>query len=235
MCIDLFETELTNEDPNDSEDSARRLNYALNTIAVLGIKNITLLKAFNFKDLILIAVESLKDKPWITTQVCKILNLLDRKIIISEFLDHLKIIVLEEDYNTYSFQTYQIWLLLAKHKCVSADLKEYAIKQIEKNDQTNRAVIAAMVIYMCSVDKDYRRVVLRKHGEEFAKGYFQNRMALISLRAFSPDFINQEFIDSTLKYAHEFTHKYKNKDLVFVLGAEEEDEDSESFEQLYSI
>lgn len=43
-------------------------------------------------------------------------------------------------------------------------------------------------------------------------------------------------MSETLENAHEFTNKYKDKDLVFVQGFDEGEEDFEySFEQLYSI
>lgn len=237
LSINLLKENLTEEDTNSSEDSARRLNYALNTISLLARKNINLYtEDSKFERLIEIAIKNLKDKPWITPQVCKVLNLIPTEIIKKDFLDLIKTIVLDERYNTYSFQTYQLWLLLSKHKCDLIDLKKFAVKQIEKNDQTNQAVIAAMIIYMCSVDSGYRRVILRKFEEGFTHGYFQKRLTLISLRSFPIDIIDKKHMSETLENAHEFTNKHKDKDLVFVQGFDENEEDFEhSFEQLYSI
>lgn len=235
LAIRLLKENL-NEDLNNSEESASKLNYCLNTIALLVKKDINS-HSTSFEGILKSAVSSLKDKPWITTQICKVLNLIPTETIKSDFLPLLKMIVLDERYNTYSFQTYQIWLLLAKHKCDTKDLRRFACEQIEKNDETNRAVIAAMVLYVCSVDDGYRRVILRKFGENFTHRYFQNRIALIALRSFPVDIIDAKIIDKTLINAHEFTHKYKNKDLIFVQGFQEkDDEDSENLmEQLYSI
>lgn len=235
LSIKLLEANL-NEDLNTSEESSSKLNYSLNTIALL-VKNDINSHTYKFEETIKSAVRSLKDKPWITTQICKVLNLIPTETIRKDFLDLLKIIVLDGRYNTYSFQTYQIWLLLAKHKCDSKDLRRYACEQIEKNDETNRAVIASMILYMCSVDVGYRRVILRKFGENFTHRYFQNRVALISLRSFPTDIIDAKIIDKTLVNAHQFTHKYKNRDLIFVQGFEEKDEEysEDSIEQLYSI
>lgn len=237
LSLDLLETHLTNEDSLSSDDSARRLNYALNTIAYLGIKNIKLLsEESKLKETIESAIGYLIDRPWITSQLCKVLNLMPSEIIKKEYLEDLKKIVLTEKFNTYSFQTYQVWLLFAKHKCFDFELKSYAVKQIEKNDETNRAVIAAMVIYVCSVDNGYRRVILRKFEEEFTHGYFQNRTALISLRAFPPERISEDKINNTLKFSAEFTHKFKDKDLVFVQGFDEDEQDREDMlDQLYSL
>ncbi|RZJ80906.1 MAG: RNA-directed DNA polymerase, partial [Chryseobacterium sp.] len=235
--VKIIRQSLDDEDLNSSEDSSRRLNFSLNTLAMLGKNDLNLLAwEHNFKECLEVAVESLKDKPWITPQVCKVLNLVPSDLICEEYLNHLKPIVLNDKYNTYSFQAYQIWLLLAKHKCSAMDLKTYAVNQIERNDETNRPAIAAMVIYMCSVDQGYRRVVLRKFSENFTRGYFQNRLALISIRNFPAELIDVSKISSQLKSSHEFTHRHKDKDLVYVYGFDESgDENDEEFEQLYSI
>jgi len=225
-----------NEDINSSEDSSRRLNFALNTISLLVKKSINIYTVnSDFEKSMKSAIESLKDRPWITSQVCKVLNLLPTEVIKEHYIELLKEIVLNKKYNTYTFQTYQIWLLLAKHKYNSSDLKRYAVLQIERNDETNRPAIAAMIIYMCSVEIGYRRVTLRKFEEKFTHGYFQNRIALICLRSFNTDIIDKNHMDSTLKYAHDFLHKFKNKDLIFIHGSSEDEEGNETYEQMYSV
>lgn len=236
LSVKVLQESLDESDPHESEKSSRRLNYTLNTIALLAKNKLNLsTKDSRLEKAIEVAINSLKDKPWITPQICKVLNLIPTEIVKMEFLEMIKEIVLNKQFNTYSFQTYQLWLLLAKHKCKSEDLRKYAVVQIEKNDDTNRAVIAAMTIYMCSIDLGYRRIILRKFGENFTKHYFQNRLALISLRSFSPDIVNYEYINQTLKNAPQFTYKYKNKDLVFVQGFDEDEDSENNFDQLYSI
>lgn len=234
QSIELFKDNIS-EDVNDSEESAKTLNYALNTIEFLGKKNFNLhSENSDFEDTLLEAIESLKDKPWMTTQVCKVLNLLPSDTISDNHLTKLKEIVLLKRFNTYAFQTYQIWLLLAKHKINSPDLIQYAVDSIQRNDETNRAVIAAMIIYICSVDENYKRVILRKQGENFTHGYFQNRIALISLRAFDSELIDTNSVTSSLKGALKFTNKFKRKDLVYIHGFDNND-DENNLEQLYSI
>lgn len=237
LSISTLRDNLDEEDIFASEDTARRLNFALNTMASLGRRDIHLLnEESRFKDLLLNATDCLTEKPWITPQVYRVLNLLNSNLIREEFLDTLSEIVLNPKFNTYSFQTYKTWLLLAKHKCETRELKEFAVKQIEKNDDTGRAVIASMIIYMCSIDKNYTRVTLRKFGEGFTQEYFQNRLALISLRSFDTSMVFSDKIHKTLKGAHFFTNKKKNKDLVFIQGFIEGDHDNdEPIDQLYSI
>lgn len=224
------------EDINTSEDSARKLNYALNTIELLGRKNLNLYNtSSDLKDTLLLAVKNLTEKPWITTQVCKVLNLLSSDIIGNNYLHFLKSILLSDSYNTYAFQTYQIWLLLAKHKIKAPDLIKFAVNNIERNDETQRAVIAAMIVYICSVDSNYKRVIMRKLGEEFTHGYFQNRIALISLRTFDIELIKTQYVHDSLKNAIKFTNRFKHKDLVYIQGFDENNDDENLVEQLYSI
>lgn len=235
LSIKLLEENMGNEDLNDSRKATRRLNYALNTIENIGRKNIDLYSTDNsFINSLQQVTKSLIDKPWITTQVCKILNLVNKEIFTTHFLNTLKEIVLNEKYNVYTFQVYQIWLLLAKHKCDSFDLKQFAVNSIEKNDETKKAVIAAMTIYICSVDNNYKRVILRKFTEKFTHGYLQNRIALISLRSISPSLIPLASIDTSLKKAFCYTNHYKDKDLIYIYGIEENVE-NDDLEQLYSI
>jgi hypothetical protein len=175
------------------------------------------------------------DKPWITTQICNVLNLIPKENIEVEHLKTLSNIVIDSKYNTYSLQTYQIWLLLAKHKYETAELKLFAVNSIEENNETVRPSIAGMIIYLCSVDINFKRVILRKFGEGFTHGYFQNRITLICLRWFPTDIIPSKNVIGSLSKTHEFLHKFKNKELVYVPGMKEEDDLEDDFEQLYSI
>lgn len=235
--IKLLKDNLSLNDGSLKGDSERKINYAFNTLSILAVKSIHFSSGSQeLLDVVSTAINELTERPWITTEVCKVVNLLPGEIVKAKYLKPLKRIVLKNKYNTYSFQTYQIWLLLAKHKCNNASLKTYAIKQIEKNDDTNRAVIAAMVIYMCSVDNDYRRVILRKYGEGFTHGYFQNRTVLIALRSFRTGLIEHTHVNKTLSTAHNYSNKHSKKDLVFVQGYDEdEDSGKDLLEQIYSL
>lgn len=237
QSLKLLENNL-DTDLNGSDDSARKLNLSLNTIEILVKKDLTLCSSNSSIVTSLIkVVDSLIDKPWITTQVCKVLNLIPTNDIDSKIIESLRKIILEDDYNTYSFQTYQIWLLFAKLKYKCSLLKKYAVESIEKNDETNRPVIAAMILYVCSVDNNYMRVISRKFDEKFTHGYFQNRIALISLRSIDTLLIDEKSIDKSLLYSHSFTSKFKDKDLVYIQGFDESDDykNDDMFEQLYSI
>jgi hypothetical protein len=237
QAIQILKNELAKgNDGND--DIAKRINYAFNTLVYLSIRGISLNNANDdFKKVLNLAIKSLTDKPWVTADVCKVLNLVNRSDL-DPFMTDITSLVLDEKYNTYSFQCYHLWLLLAKHKYISEALSKYAIEHVEKNDDTKRPVIAAMLIYLASIDESYRRVILRKLDEQFTHGYFQNRLALVALRGYDTTFFDVKKMHRTLQKAHPHTHKHGHKELVYVPGFEEDDKDGENVEfvdQLYSI
>jgi hypothetical protein len=94
-------------------------------------------------------------------------------------------------------------------------LRQFAINQIQRDDQTNGPSIAAMVIYMCSVDTNFHRVINRKLTDgRFKHSFFQSRLALIAQRKLDISSIPIEMVHSSLKTAPRFTNTFKNKDLV---------------------
>ncbi|WP_294229697.1 reverse transcriptase domain-containing protein [uncultured Chryseobacterium sp.] len=237
--INLINKAIAEEDTNDSETSARNLNFALSTITKLVRKKISIneISSNDFKNVIEKSIEILKDKPWITTNICNVLSLLSSETVRKDFQNELQDLVISENYNTYSFQIYQLWLLLAKHKCDSRELRQFATKQIEKNDETNRPVIAAMIIYMCSIDFNYKRVLIRKLNEDFTHGYFQERLVLIALRSFDQNLLPLNLLkNKSLKDSFKYTHENRDKDLVFIQGYNEDNENEYmELEQMYSI
>ncbi len=232
----VFLRENLNVHRDEHKDASQKMNFALNTIAMLASGGLEE-SAFSSTIIqpIVDACAELIDRPWITTELCKVMSLMPTPIVEEHMLKHLIPIVLDDKYNTYAYQVYQIWMLMAKHKIDQIELKTHAVRHIEKNDDTNKAVIASMVIYLCSVDLEYRRVILRKYAEDFAHGYFQNRIALIALRSFSSDIVIGN-TEPSLTASHRFSHKHKDRDLVFVSGFDEfESENGEGIEQLYSL
>lgn len=228
---------LLSVDKLPADDFTRRLTYCLNTIALLSNKKIDLNTIdSNFERAINLTIASLKDQPWITPQLCKVLSLLPVDRISANVFEEIEHLLMDERHNVYSYQTYQLWLVLSKHKYDSESLKKYAVTSIEKNDNTNVPATAAMIIYICSVNPNYRRVILRKVNDGFSQEYFQSRVALVCLRSFATENIRVDNFNSTLQYAHEFTNKNKDKDLVFIQGADEEGSAEENYiEQLYSL
>ncbi|EHM7983047.1 RNA-directed DNA polymerase [Elizabethkingia anophelis] len=223
-------------DGNENDDEARNLKFALSTIEHLGKSKIHLLTdKSTFYTTLRTAVIALRDKPWITHQVCKILSLLEINEFKINFLDILKEHVKNEKFNIYSYQQFQIWLLLAKQKVFEKDLVQFASQKIEINDKTQKATTAAMLLYLSTVDKNFKRILLRKMQEGFTDGYFQDRAVLIALRSFNlidPPIGN---IHQSLRDSFKFTNKLGTKDLVHYHDIEISDNNSDIIEQLFSI
>lgn len=175
--------------------------------------------------------ELLKERPWITSQIVYLIAIVEIELIPGSTWKEIIEIVTSEKYNTYPWQCYHLWLLLAKHKIKDPKLSKYASKFLDSNDDLNRPVIAALMIYMGSIDDKYRRIVLNKFKKGFTNGDFQKRAALITLRSFLTEDV---FIgDSQDSAMHESLHKHKDKELIFVNG--ESDEDYSELIQMYSL
>lgn len=214
LCLKLLENLLLIEDSLSDIESSRELNYILSTLKILVTKDINVTNS-KFINLMKSALALLQDNPWMTYQICSILNLLSADLIEEEYLEDLKTFVLDPRFNIYTYQSYQIWLLLANHKCDNDELRQFAINQIQRDDQTNGPSIAAMVIYMCSVDTNFHRVINRKLTDgRFKHSFFQSRLALIAQRKLDISSIPIEMVHSSLKTAPRFTNTFKNKDLV---------------------
>ena len=225
-----------NVDENEKDDSSQNLRFSLNVIEYLGKSKIHFLSDTSdlFRSLSQ-AVKALKDKPWITYQICKILSLTELEDFKNFFLDDLKMLVLERKYSIYPYQQFQVWLLLAKQKIEDNDLIQFASSKIEINDKTKVATTAAQIIYLSTVDKNYNRIILRKIEENFTDGYFQNRAALIALRSFQLIKPSKESMHPSLQESFEFTSKYGEKDLVYYHDLDLSESNTTNLDQLFSL
>lgn len=172
------------------------------------------------------------ERPWLTIDIVNFIIIIDVKLIPESTWNEIINIVTSEKYNTYPWQCYQLWFLLAKHKIKSPILSNFASRYLDTNDDLNRPVIAALMIYMGSIDENYRRIILDKYKKsEFLKGEFQKRAALITLRNFqTEDVCSPKSIDTSV---HKSLYENKDKELVFVNG--ESDDDFSDLIQMYSL
>ncbi|MGO4820615.1 MULTISPECIES: reverse transcriptase domain-containing protein [unclassified Flavobacterium] len=229
-------SENINFDGNESDEQSKNLVFALRIIEFLGKSKIHFQTYKNeLLQSLAKAVKVLKDKPWITPQVCKILSLIEADQFTSVFGLDLKELVLNQHLNLYPYQQFQIWLLFAKQKFKSKDLIIYATQQIEINDSTQKATTSAQILYLSTVDKNFKRIILRKFEENFTAGYFQNRAALIAIRSFSLLEPKKEAIHPALSSSFPFTSEFGHKDLVFYSDIELMNEDEDLIEELFSI
>lgn len=234
LSIKLLKKLFVQEDPLGEIESSRELNYLLDTLKVLVFKDINVVND-EFLDMLKKSLKLLHDNPWMTYQVCSILSLLSSDAVRKELMTGLIPLVLDSRFNIFAYQNYQVWLLLAHHKCDDESLREFAISQIEKNDQTNEAGIASMIIYMCSVDPNFHRIINRKFLEgKYRHSYFQSRLSLIAQRNLEISSIPKDEIHPSLKTAPHFTNSFKDKDLVLSPRGYANSEDL-IIDQLYSL
>jgi hypothetical protein len=171
-------------------------------------------------------------RPWLTIDIVNFIIIIDIKLIPESTWNEIIKIVTSEIYNTYPWQCYHLWFLLAKHKIKSPILSNFASRFLDTNDDLNRPVIAALMIYMGSIDQNYRRIILDKYKKsEFIKGEFQKRVALITLRNFHTDDVcSENSVDTSV---HKSLYENNDKELVFVNG--ETDDDYSDIIQMYSL
>lgn len=232
LAIELL-LENVKESSIGNTDSERKLNQAITSIRRCTSKGVNLDQESKINDFLISAGNLIKERPWVTPQVCTLIGILESKYIPQIFWNETMEIVLDEKYNIYPWQCYHLWLLFAKHKFVHSKLRKFASNYLDTNDETSRPVIAAMMIYMGTIDFNYRRVILRKYNESFTHGNFQERTALIVLRAFEYTVIR--FNKDKNKAMHKSLNQFKDKDLVYIRGEKDDDEIEIELLQIYSL
>jgi|SRR5690554_1295988 len=209
-------------DSNGDDPDERSLQQALSILKKGKLRGIKLNDYSTEIEEILVSIPKLlKSKPWITPQLTYLIAILDIEMIPEETWDGIIEMVTNKKYNTYNWQCYHLWLLLAHHQISNDNLSCFASEILDSNDEMNKPVVAAMMIYMSSVDVNYRSIILDKYNKNFTSGHFQERLALISLRNFNTEDVCRK--KSSSRAIHGALSKYKNKPLVYVNG-EIEDE-----------
>lgn len=221
------------EDSEGNLKDERTLSLALTTLKNCYAKGVIIDEDSKFKDLFSESFNLLIEKPWITPQLCSLIGILKKESIPKEFWIKMEEILLRESYNIYSWQCYHLWLLFAKQKIKSVNLSKFASKLLKSNDEINKPVVAGLMIYMGSIDINYRRIILSKYKEGFARGHFQERIILIVLRGFEKEDILKK--KSPHEAIHKSLHNFKNKDLVYIAGGQDSEELEIELQQIYSL
>ena len=221
------------ENPLGTSKNERKLFQAISAVKRCTIKGVNLDKNSGIKLFLEQAGELIKREPWATPQVCTLVGVLKTEYIPEVFWTITKEIVMNDRFNTYPWQCYNLWLLFAKHKIEDSKLRKYASNYLDSNDETSRPVIAGMMIYMGSIDINYRRVLRRKYNNSFTRGKFQERIALITLRSFETSIIN--FKDEKRKAMHKSLYQFKDKELVYIPGEINESDVDLELLQIYSL
>ena len=91
--------------------------------------------------------------------------------------------------------------------------------KIEKNDETRRVEVAAIIIYMVTINPEYAREILHKLRDGQLHGNLQYRCALVALRSLDhqviDDVVKKAIDNDALCLSHEYLNRHKDKPLVF--------------------
>ena len=163
-----------------------------------------------------IAVQQV-DKPELITYFCRLVGSLNKKRDISDLKEIIINIVLRKKVRIYDWQAYHLWMLLAYLKCNDKRLITYAVNEIEKNDETRKVEIAAILIYMATINPKYTRTLFHKLRDRILHGNLQKRCALVACRGLNESVIDKEALEALsppLKDNLRYLNKHKDKDLV---------------------
>lgn len=158
------------------------------------------------------------DVPNYTPPICQIISLIGRQniVIIKELI---KDLLLRKNVSIYDWQAYHLWMLMAYLRYDDNELRTFAVNELEKNDETRRVEIAAIIIYIVTINPEYARVILHKVRYGQLHGNLQYRCALIALRSLDHQVIDNEVMSEIANEALCLSHKYlnlnKEKSLIF--------------------
>ncbi len=119
----------------------------------------------------------------------------------------------------YDWQAYHLWMLMAHLKNDDKELVRFAVDEIEKNDETRRVEVAAIIIYIVTINPEFARVILHKLRDGQLHGNLQYRCALVALRSLDHQVIDEGVCkainNEALCLSHVYLNKNKEKQLVF--------------------
>ena len=158
------------------------------------------------------------DAPDHTPLICRIISSIGRRNI-DEIKETVKKLLLRQDGSIYEWQAYHLWMLMAYLRYDDNELRRFAVNELEKNDETRRVEIAAIIIYIVTINPEYARIILHKMREGQLHGNLQCRCAMIALRSLDHQVIDKEVMaeieNEALCLSHKYLNKNKNKPLTF--------------------
>jgi len=159
------------------------------------------------------------DAPDHTPLICRLISSIGSWRDITEIKKAVKKLLLRDGVSIYEWQAYHLWMLMAYLRHNDSELVRFAVDEIEKNDETRRVEVAAIIIYVVTINPEYARVILHKLRDGQLHGNLQYRCALIAMRSLEHQVIDEEVSKSiendALCLSHEYLNKHKDKPLVF--------------------
>lgn len=173
----------------------------------------------DFYEKLNILTEGQVDIPDHTPLLCRLIASIGSWRDITDIKQAVKKLLLRDGVSIYEWQAYHLWMLMAYLRYDDKELVRYAVDEIEKNDETRRVEVAAIIIYMVTINTEYAREILHKLRDGQLHGNLQYRCALVAIRMLDHQVIDDvvsEVIDNdALCLSHEYLNKHKDKSLVF--------------------
>ena len=159
------------------------------------------------------------DAPDHTPLICRLISSIGSWRDITSIKEAVKKLLLRDGVSIYEWQAYHLWMLMAYLRYDDKELARFAVDEIEKNDETRRVEVAAIIIYIVTINPEYARVILHKLRDGQIHGNLQYRCALIALRSLDHQVIDEvvsKVIDNdALCMSHDYLNRHKDKPLVF--------------------
>lgn len=158
------------------------------------------------------------DAPIQTPLVCRLVASVNTDREMDEVKKEIASLVLRENGSIYEWQAYHLWMLLAHLRYETPELIRFATEEIEKNAETKTVEVAAIFIYMVTINPEYARILLHRLRDGQLHGNLQKRCALVAMRNLDPHVMDEETqgnLKAQLNTCHPYLHKNKDKPLVF--------------------
>lgn len=199
------------------KEKDRALKFSVSAFSSLHLKLDTEWDGFYQK--LTELTEGQVDIPDHTPLLCRLISSIGSWRDVSDIKEAVKKLLLRDGVSIYEWQAYHLWMLMAHLRYDDKELVRYAVDEIEKNDETRRVEVAAIIIYMVTINPEYARVILHKLRGGQLHGNLQYRCALVALRSLDHQVIDEEVSNAigndTLCLSHEYLNKHKDKPLVF--------------------
>ena len=163
-------------------------------------------------------VQGLVDAPDMTPLVCRLVASVRKSREMDAVKEEIAALVLRRKGSIYEWQAYHLWMLLAHFKYDTQELIKYAAEEIEKNAETKTVEVAAIFIYMVTINPEYARILLHRLRDGQLHGNLQKRCALIAMRSLDSQVIDKEALGKLceqLKMCHPYLNEHKERALVF--------------------
>jgi hypothetical protein len=238
LLVKQLETALKPADNDNELDKDRALKFAASAFSSIRLQLDSSWDNF-YKTLATLSEEQV-DAPDHTPMICRLVSSIGSWRDITEIKVAIKKLLLRQMGSIYEWQAYHLWMLMAYLKYDDSELVKYAVDEIEKNDETRRVEVAAIIIYMVTINREYARVILHKLRDGQLHGNLQCRCALIALRSLDHQVVDDEVSkavgNDALCLSHAYLTRHKDKPLVFFhqISSFQMESNESLFPELYS-